>query len=36
MKEDFNTKISFLKPLWWLIHFIGIALVYTVGNIFLG
>jgi len=33
MKEDFNSKISFLKPLWWLIHLIGISIVYALGNI---
>ncbi len=36
MKEDFNAKTSFLKPLWWLIHLIGISLVYTLGVIWGG
>lgn len=36
MQEDFNKKISFLRPLWWFIHFIGISIVYTLGVIFGG
>jgi hypothetical protein len=32
-KEDFSRKISFLKPLWWVIHFVGISVVYTIGHL---
>lgn len=31
MNNDFNTKISFLRPLWWLIHLIGISIIYALG-----
>lgn len=34
MKEEgLNEKIGFLRPLWWLIHFIGITVVYILGHI---
>lgn len=29
----FSRKISFLKAGWWLIHFLGIAAVYTLGHL---
>jgi hypothetical protein len=32
-KGNFLRKISFLKPGWWIIHFIGISIVYTLGHI---
>jgi len=32
-KERFSLKISFLRPGWWVIHLIGITLVYTLGNV---
>jgi len=32
-KKEFSVKISFLRMGWWLIHLVGIALVYTLGNI---
>jgi len=31
--EPFSRKISFLKPGWWFIHLIGIALVYAIGHL---
>ena len=27
--------ISFLRPGWWLIHFVGISVVYLVGHFLL-
>lgn len=33
--ESFSRKISFLRPGWWVVHMIGIALVYILGNILL-
>jgi len=32
-KETFSRKISFLRAGWWIIHFIGIAMVYSLGHI---
>lgn len=32
-KENFSRKIGFLKTGWWIIHFIGITIVYVLGNI---
>jgi hypothetical protein len=32
-KEDFSAAIGFLKPGWWIIHTLGIAGVYILGNI---
>jgi hypothetical protein len=29
--ESIWKKIGFLRPLWWLIHLIGIAVIYTIG-----
>lgn len=29
----FMQKISFLKPGWWIVHIIGISIVYTLGHI---
>jgi len=26
-------KVSFLKPGWWIVHIIGISLVYILGNL---
>jgi len=31
--EPFSRKIGFLRPLWWVIHFVGIAAVYTIGHL---
>lgn len=31
--ESFNQKIDFLRAGWWIVHVIGIALVYTLGNL---
>jgi len=31
-KENFSRKISFLRTGWWIIHLIGISLVYTLGH----
>ena len=32
-RKKFRKKTAFLTPGWWLIHFIGIAGVYTLGNV---
>jgi len=32
-KESFSKKIGFLQAGWWIIHLMGIATVYTLGNI---
>jgi hypothetical protein len=32
-KENLSRKISFLRAGWWIIHFIGISLVYALGHI---
>jgi hypothetical protein len=32
-KESFNKKIGFLRPGWWIVHLLGIAAVYTLGNL---
>lgn len=32
-KESFSTKIGFLRFGWWLIHVLGITIVYTLGHI---
>ncbi len=32
-QERFSQKIGFLRPGWWIIHIIGISLVYTLGHI---
>ncbi len=32
-KQSFSRRISFLKPVWWIIHVIGISLVYTIGHL---
>jgi hypothetical protein len=31
-KESFSRKIGFLRPGWWMVHVIGITLVYTLGH----
>lgn len=31
-KGNLSVKISFLRPWWWIIHLLGIASVYTLGN----
>ena len=31
--ESLSRKISFLRPLWWLIHLIGISVIYTIGHL---
>jgi hypothetical protein len=31
-KEKFSRKIGFLQPGWWVVHVIGITLVYTLGH----
>ena len=28
-----HDKIRFLKPGWWVLHFLGIATVYALGHI---
>jgi hypothetical protein len=32
-KENFSKKISFLRAGWWIIHCIGITMVYALGHI---
>lgn len=32
-KQWLISKIRFLKPGWWLLHFIAIATVYTLGHL---
>jgi hypothetical protein len=32
-KEKFASKIGFLRFGWWIIHLLGIATVYTLGNL---
>lgn len=32
-KGSFSRKISFLRPGWWIIHLVGITIVYTLGHI---
>ena len=32
-KESLSKKISFLKTGWWIIHLLGITIVYTLGHI---
>jgi hypothetical protein len=27
-----NKKIGFLKPGWWIVHFVGISIVYALGH----
>lgn len=33
-KEELWNRTGFLKPGWWLVHFIGISLVYFLGHVF--
>jgi hypothetical protein len=35
-KERFSSKINFLRMGWWIIHFLGIATVYTLGHLLWG
>jgi hypothetical protein len=32
-KERWAVKIGFLRTGWWIIHFVGITLVYTLGHL---
>ena len=32
-RESLSKKIGFLRPLWWLIHTVGISLAYTLGHL---
>jgi len=32
-KEKLSRKISFLRAGWWIIHCIGITMVYALGHI---
>jgi hypothetical protein len=32
-KESFSKKIGFLRPGWWIVHLIGISVVYTMGHV---
>jgi hypothetical protein len=31
--KKLNRKISFLKPGWWIVHLVGISVVYTLGHL---
>jgi hypothetical protein len=31
--ESWNKKIGLLRPGWWIVHIIGITLVYTLGAV---
>ncbi|UCF32236.1 MAG: hypothetical protein JSV26_11905 [bacterium] len=31
--KNFNRRIGFLKPGWWIVHLIGITTVYTLGKV---
>jgi hypothetical protein len=35
-KESFSAKIGFLRAGWWIIHIVGIAVVYTLGHFLWG
>jgi hypothetical protein len=32
-KESFSKKIGFLRPGWWIVHLIGISVVYALGHV---
>lgn len=32
-KESISTKIGFLRTGWWIIHVLGITLVYVIGHL---
>jgi hypothetical protein len=32
-RETFSRKIGFLRAGWWIIHLIGISIVYSLGHI---
>jgi hypothetical protein len=32
-KETLSVKIGFLRTGWWIVHVVGITLVYIVGNL---
>ncbi len=32
-RDAFKAKIRFLKPGWWLLHFMAIATVYLLGHL---
>ena len=32
-KEKFSRRISFLRTGWWIIHLLGITIVYSLGHI---
>jgi hypothetical protein len=31
-KETFSRKIGFLQTGWWIVHMVGISLVYALGH----
>ena len=31
--QVFSRKIGFLRPGWWIIHLLGISVVYTIGQL---
>ncbi|KAF0180710.1 MAG: hypothetical protein FD164_1698 [Nitrospirae bacterium] len=31
--HEFNQKIGFLRPGWWIVHVIGITALYTIGAV---
>jgi hypothetical protein len=32
-KERFGARMGFLRMGWWILHFLGITLVYTLGHL---
>lgn len=32
-RETFSRIISFLRPGWWIVHVVGIALIYAIGHL---
>lgn len=32
-KASISRKIGFLSPGWWVIHLLGISLIYTLGHL---
>ncbi len=32
-KESLSVKVGLVRPLWWVIHCVGIALVYAIGHL---
>jgi hypothetical protein len=30
--KGLNKKIGFLRPAWWIVHLVGISIVYALGH----